>query len=55
MANDKEWQRRSDEWVHMLEQSRLRKEKCLADKKSAPEPRVKKSIQTHVRKPVDTT
>lgn len=34
MANDPGWQRRSDEWVKMLDQSRLRKEKRLADKKA---------------------
>lgn len=55
MANDKEWQRRSDEWVRMLEQSRLRKEKCLVDKKSAPESQVEKKIEVHVRKPIDTS
>lgn len=33
MANDKEWQRRSDEWVSMLDQSRLRKEKRLIERK----------------------
>lgn len=27
MANDPEWERRSDDWVKMLDQSRLRKEK----------------------------
>jgi hypothetical protein len=31
MVNDPGWQRRSDEWVEMLDQSRLRKEKRLKD------------------------
>lgn len=49
MANDPEWQRRSDEWVKMLDQSRLLKDKRLADKKSTPEAQVKKSIGGYVR------
>jgi hypothetical protein len=31
MANDPGWQRRSDDWVKMLDQSRLRKKKRLKD------------------------
>jgi len=32
VANDPGWQRRSDDWVKMLEHSRLYKEKRLVDK-----------------------
>lgn len=49
MANDPEWQRRSDEWVKMLDQSRLHKNKRLADKKSTPEAHVKKNTGGYVR------
>ena len=31
MVNDSGWQRRSDGWVMMLDQSRLRKERRLKD------------------------
>ena len=31
MANDPGWQRRSDDWVKMLDRSRLRKEARLKD------------------------
>lgn len=55
MANDPEWQRRSDEWVKMLDQSRLRKEKRLADKKSTPEAHVERKTENHVRKAIDTS
>lgn len=30
MANDKEWQRRTDEWIEATNESRKRKEKRLA-------------------------
>ncbi|MEJ2416588.1 MAG: hypothetical protein P8Y45_06585 [Exilibacterium sp.] len=30
MANDKDWQRRSDEWVKSMHESRLRKERSAA-------------------------
>jgi hypothetical protein len=32
MANDKEWQRRTDEWIEATNESRKRKEKRLAQK-----------------------
>jgi hypothetical protein len=32
MANDKEWQRRTDEWIDATNESRKRKEKRLAQK-----------------------
>ncbi len=32
MSNDKEWQRRTDEWIEATNESRLRKEKRLAEK-----------------------
>lgn len=31
VVNDSGWQRRSDDWVKMLDQSRLRKERRLKD------------------------
>jgi hypothetical protein len=31
VVNDSGWQRRSDDWVKMLDQSRLRKKKRLKD------------------------
>jgi hypothetical protein len=31
VVNDSGWQRRSDDWVQMLDQSRLRKERRLKD------------------------
>ena len=31
MANDPGWQRRSDDWIKMLDQSSLRKENRLKD------------------------
>lgn len=31
MANDKDWQRRSDEWVNSMHESRLRKEQRLSE------------------------
>lgn len=56
MANDAEWQkRRTDEWVLMLDQSRLRKEKRLAEKQSTSESHVEEKIETHVRKLIDTS
>ncbi len=30
MANDKDWQRRSDEWVKSMHESRLRKERSAS-------------------------
>lgn len=30
MANDKDWQRRTDEWVKAMNESRLKKERNLA-------------------------
>jgi hypothetical protein len=32
MANDKEWQRRTDEWIDATNESRKRKEKRQAEK-----------------------
>lgn len=32
MSNDKEWQRRTDEWIEATNESRRRKEKRLAEK-----------------------
>jgi hypothetical protein len=31
MANDKDWQRRSDQWVKSMHESRLRKEQRLSE------------------------
>ncbi|MGK0341421.1 MAG: hypothetical protein ACJAXW_001971 [Candidatus Azotimanducaceae bacterium] len=31
MANDKDWQRRSDEWVKSMHESRLRKKQRLSE------------------------
>jgi len=35
MPNNKDWQRRSDEWVRSMHKSRLHKEKCLTEKRIA--------------------
>ena len=55
MANDPGWQRRSDEWVKMLDRSRLRKEQRLAGNNRTPESQVEKKIKIHVKKPIDTS
>lgn len=55
MVNDPGWQKRTDEWVKMLEESRLCKEKRLAGKKSTPEVQVERKTENHVRKPIDTS
>ncbi len=43
------------EWGLMFDQSRLRKEKRLAEKQSTSESQVEKKIETHVRKLIDTS
>ena len=48
MANNATWQRRSDNWVKMLDQSRLRKEKRLADQKSTSEIQIKKKTKGRI-------
>jgi|GEM_PF-2777923 len=55
MTNNSGWQRRSDDWVKMLEQSRLHKEKHLANKQGTTEYQIKKKNENHVQKPIDTS
>ena len=44
MGNDKDWQRRSDEWIEATNESRRRKEKRLLQKSSIP-PKAKENEQ----------
>lgn len=41
MANDKEWQRRTDDWIEATNQSRKRKEQRLAQRNSDSQSKVK--------------
>ena len=49
MGNDPGWQRRSDDWVKMLDQSNVRKKKRLAEKKRASAILVEQKTRHHVR------
>lgn len=52
MANDPEWQRRSDGWVKMLDQSRSHKEKRRADHKKMSYLQIKESAEFRLNKSV---
>jgi len=46
MPNDKDWQRRSDEWVKMTHDSRIRKEAEQQNKYSSDNPKKPGSTKT---------
>ena len=51
MVNDSGWQRRSDDWVKMLDQSRLRKERRLKDLAKTAEIQLRKRAAGGWKKP----
>jgi hypothetical protein len=50
MANDKDWQRRSDQWVKSMHESRLRKEQRLSEE-CAKKVKQEEKTQTDKKKP----
>jgi hypothetical protein len=50
MANDSDWQRRSDDWVQSMHESRLRKEQRLQEKHTNKEMKEEKTKAVKTRK-----